>query len=275
MVKRTILAWSVAAMSLTGLAFAQQGATITLKSGERLSAQLMDLGGVGYTVRVNGQERQIAPNDVSAIDFTGDTISTADWDKLNNGGQILILKSGEVITGQLVDIGGTSPLRMTFRTSSGERDFSSNDIARVVMSRPENVSASTPTTGSTGTTNVLGLTVSSLQAWTPTGIAVRRGEWVTFSTSGEVHIGGDGDPVASPNGINGVLAPGAPLANAPAGALIGRVANGAPFLIGSRNRVQMPAAGQLFLGVNDGHLPDNKGSFQVQAARESGSLRNP
>jgi hypothetical protein len=271
--KRTFLAWSIAAMSLTGLAFAQQSATVTLKSGERLSTQLVDLSGSGYTVRVNGQERQIGQNDVAAIDFAGDTISTSDWDKLNSGGQVLILKSGENLTGQLVDIGGTSPLRMTFRTSSGERDFSSNDIARIVMTRPDNVPAASTGVGNTGSTPAQGVTVSSQQPWTATGIAVRRGDWVTFSTSGDVHIGGDGDPKAGPDGVSGVLAPGAPLANAPAGALIGRVGSGAVFMIGSRNRIQMPAAGQLFLGVNDGHLPDNNGAFQVQVAREGGTLR--
>jgi hypothetical protein len=254
------------------MAFAQQSATLTLKSGERLSAQLMDLGGVGYTVRVDGQERQIPANDVAAIDFTGSTISNGDWDKLSSGGQVLILKSGETITGQLVDIGGSSPLRMTFRTPSGERDFSSNDVARIVMSRPDN--ANTAPVANTGSSGAQGVTVSSLQQWTPTGIAVRRGDWVTFSTSGSIRIGGEGNPTAGPDGVNAyTLAPGAPAAGAPAGALIGRVGNGQPFLVGSRNRVQMPAAGQLFLGVNDGHLQDNDGTFQVQVAREGGALR--
>jgi hypothetical protein len=59
--KTTILTWSVAAMSLSGVAFAQQSATLTMRSGEQLNAQLMDLSGVGYTVSVNGQERQIPP----------------------------------------------------------------------------------------------------------------------------------------------------------------------------------------------------------------------
>jgi len=274
MMKKTVLAWSIAAMSLTGMAFAQQSATLTLRSGERLSAQLMDLGGVGYTVKVDGQERQIPTNDVAAIDFTGGTISNGDWDKLNSGGQVLILKSGETITGQLVDIGGSSPLRMTFRTSSGERDFSSNDIARIVMSRPANANAPTTAVGSTGTTSAQGVTVDSKQQWTPSGITVQRGDWVTFSTSGEIRVGGEGNPTAGADGVNAsARAPGAPLANAPTGALIGRVGSGTPFLIASNGRVQMPAAGQLFLGVNDGYLQDNDGAFQVQVAREGGSTR--
>jgi hypothetical protein len=266
--KKTILAWTVAAMSLTGTALAQQSATLTLRSGERLSAQLMDLSGVGYTVRVDGQERQIPANDVSAIDFTGGTVSSGDWDKLSGGGQVLMLKSGENITGQLVDIGGSSPLRMTFRTPSGERDFSSNDIARIVMSRPANANA--PANANTPSTPAQGVTVQSQQQWTSAGVTVRRGELVTFSATGEIHIGGDGNPTAGPAGLANTLAPDSPLPRAAAGALIGRIGNGAAFLIGNQNRVQMPAAGQLFLGVNDGHLQDNDGTYQVQVAVQSG-----
>ena len=270
MIKRTFAALSIAALATTGTAFAQANAAVTLRSGERLNAEVMDLGGVGFTIRVNGQERQIPTNDVAAIDFTGGSLSTSDWDKLNSGGQVVILKSGESLTAQLVDIGGSSPLRLTFRTSSGDRDLTSNDVARIIMARPNNTDTGAASTGSTG---AQGITVSSKQQWTPTGIAVRRGDWVTFNTSGEVRIGGDGNPTATAAGVsNNALAPGAPVAQAPAGALIGRVGNGMPFLIGNRARVQMPAAGQLFLGVNDGHLPDNDGSFQVQVARESGSL---
>jgi len=228
----------------------------------------MDLGGVGYTMRVNGQERQVPASSVAAIDFTGGSISGADWDKLSSGSQVLILKNGENINGQLVDIGGSSPLRMTFRTPSGERDFQSSDIARIVMVRPANAPSSN-TAASGGTSTSAGITVDGKSQWTPTGLTVRRGEWVTFSSTGEIHIGGDGNPAANPGGVsNNAVAPGAPVAGGVAGALIGRVGNSAAFVIGSQGRVQMPAAGQLFLGVNDGNLQDNDGSFHVQVARE-------
>ena len=124
--------------------------------------------------------------------FHRGSISSADWDKLSGGGQVLILKSGETITGQLVDIGGSSPLRMTFRTPSGERDFSSNDIARIVMSRPDNAAATSGTAASSGAATGPGIAVPSQQQWTPTGVTVRRGDWVSFNASGEIHIGGGG-----------------------------------------------------------------------------------
>jgi len=264
-----LVAWSFAAVSMTGLASAQTSASITLTSGEQLSAELMDLSGVGYTMKVNGQERQVPANQVAGIDFTGSSISSSDWGKVNDG-PVVVLKSGETVAGQLVDIGGSSPLRLTVRTSSGERDFTSNDVARVLNSRPSNVAASsTPAAAATATATSAGITVDGKTQWTPTGLTVRKGEWVTFSSTGEIHIGGDGNPAANPGGVtNNATAPGAPVARGVAGALIGRVGSSAPFIIGSQGRVQMPAAGQLFLGVNDGNLQDNDGSFQVQVARE-------
>jgi hypothetical protein len=261
MLKRARVALTVAALSLAGAAFAQESATVTLKSGEKLSAQLMDLSAVGFTMKVDGAERQVPVNDVAAIDFTG-SLSEADYGKLGSG-QVMILKSGETVTGQLTDIGGSAPLRMTFKRSTGaETDYSSSDVSRIVLARPNNVSSSVATSGSSSGS---GITVNSQQQWTSTGLSVRRGQFVVFNSTGEIHIGGDGNPTATPNGVSGgTLAPGAPLAQAPAGALIGRVGNSQPFLIGGLTRVQMPAAGILFIGVNDGHVPDNSGSFQVR-----------
>jgi hypothetical protein len=269
MLKRTFVAWSVAALSLTGIAFAQESATITLRSGERLSAQLVDLGGVGFTVSVSGQQRQIPTSDVAAIEFSG-SLSSADWDRLSGGQQVLWLKNGESFTGQLTDIGGASPLRVTFRTDAGERDFSSSDVAKIGLARPTNLPNSVATSGSAAGT---GITVNSQQQWTATGVAVRRGDWITVNASGEIKIGGPGNPPIGPSGLTSERAPGAPMPNAPAGALIGRVGNGAPFLIGTQSRVQVRDSGQVFLGVNDGNMPDNEGTFQVTVAREGGAIR--
>ena len=51
--------------------------------------------------------------------------------------------------------------------------------------------------------------------------------------------------------------------NALAGALIGRVGNSPPFAIGDQTSIEAPAAGQLFLGINDDNVSDNSGQFYV------------
>ena len=268
MFKRTILAVSAAALTLTGVAQAQENATLTLRSGGRIDGQLVDLGGVGFTVRVNGTEDQIAADDVAVIDFTGARMRDADWARLSHGQQLLWLKNGDTINGQLYDISGSSPLHITFKTSTGQREFSSAEITRIVLALPTTPAATSgtsklaPATGS-------GISVSPLQAWTPTGLSVRKGEVLTFHPTGEVQLSTDPSDVANAAGSkSGRRAANAPLPTAFAGALIGRIGpNGQPFGIGSDTSVPMPGSGQLFLGVNDDSLDDNQGEFRVEIAR--------
>ena len=268
MVKRTLLALA-AAVTFAGVAQAQESATITLRSGEKLTAQLVDLGGSGFTVRVNGAERQIPTGEVSVIDFTGSSATDADFAKLSEGQQV-VLKSGASVSGQLYDIAGTSPLRITLKTASGEREFSSNEIGRIVLSRPANGVATSGTNPNLASPTGAGISVSPRQPWTATGITVRRGEMVTFNASGEVQLSTDTNDVATAFGAkSGRKATNAPLPNVLAGALIGRIgANGQPFAIGSGVSVPMPAAGQLFLGVNDDGFEDNQGEFRVDISRQ-------
>jgi hypothetical protein len=265
MMKRTVVALAVAAFAFANTAAAQENATIVLRSGERLSGQLMDMGGSGFTARINGQERQIPTNDVAVIDFTGGGGSQSDWDRLS-GGQFVVLKDGQILTGQLTDIGGSSPLRLSFSINGQNRDITSNDVARIVMSRPSDAATNPTTAGTTGTSGTDSIPVPGQQQWTATGITVRRGERLNINASGEVKIGGAANMTASPSGA-GETNQGNPVPNAPTGALIGRIGNGAPFVIGTQNTIVAPAAGQLFLGVNDSYLGDNQGSFQVQVQR--------
>ena len=268
MLKRTFVAVSIAALPLAGLAIAQESATVTLRSGEQLSGQLVDMGGVGFTVRVSGQERQIPTGEIALINFSGGSMSDSDWNDVTNGQHVLWLKSGERIIGQLTDIGGAVPLRISFRTSSGDRDYSSNDVSRIALARPAGVSG----TGTTGSSGGQGISVSAQQQWTPTGIALRKGDWITLNTTGEINVGNN--EMAPPTGVrNQRFDPRAPLPNVLLGALIGRVGNGRPFGIGNSTRIQAPDSGQLFLGVNDSGLGDNQGAFQVEVRREGGPIR--
>jgi hypothetical protein len=91
---------------------------------------------------------------------------------------------------------------------------------------------------------------------------------LTFNTTGQVQLSTTADDVAGPNGSNsGRYANNAPMPRVLAGALIARVGNGQPFAIGDQQSLTMPAAGQLFLGVNDDGMDDNSGEFRVEVRR--------
>ena len=273
MFKRTIFALAVAAVAYGGSLQAQENATLTLRSGERISAQLLDHGGVGFTIRINGQDRIIPQNDVAVIDFTGGTMNAADWAKVTAGQHVIWLRNGETISGSLYDIGGTSPLHLTFKTASGDRMLSSSEVARIVLSHTD--AAAAAVSGTTGASpsapaSGSGIVVAARQAWTSTGLSVRRGEVVNFNTTGEVQLSGDaGDLAGSAGSKSGRYAPNAPLPRSFAGALIGRIGNSAPFAIGNQATITMPASGQLFLGVNDDGFEDNQGEFRVEITRTS------
>jgi hypothetical protein len=269
MFKRTILATAAACALAVGIQ-AQEGATIVLRSGEKVTGQLVDMGGAGFAVRVNGQDRNIGTNDVAVIDFTGNgDLSDADWAKVTSG-QAILLRNGQTVSGQLYDIGGTSPLRISFKTDGGDREFASNEVGRIVLARP---SAAVATTGSNtantpGIPGGQGIAVSGTQQWTPSGIIVRRGDALTFNTTGEVRLGADAADMAQAAGANSQrMSPNAPMPNVAVGALIGRIGTGAPFVIGNQSTITAPASGQLFLGINDDHVADNGGGFRVNIQR--------
>jgi hypothetical protein len=268
MLKRTVLsAFCAAAVLVSGAAYAQDSATLTLRSGEKVSGQLVDLGGVGYTVKVNGSDRQIAQNDVAVIDFTGGTMSDADWAKFT-GPSVVVLRNGQTVNGSLYDIGGTSPLKLTIRTTDGDREMASTEVARIIMAKPDNTVVGTSGTNAAveGNQAVAGaVTVQANQPWTSTGVTVRTGQTLTFSTTGNVQLSDDTNDVADANGSKGArYAAGAQIKTVLAGALIGRIGtNGQPFAVGNQTTIVAPAAGLLYLGVNDDGFADNKGNFQV------------
>lgn len=105
--------------------------------------------------------------------------------------------------------------------------------------------------------------VDARERWVGTGLTVERGDMVMFDVSGTVQLSRDRSDMAGPAGAHsGRRAPQAPLAAQPAGALIGRIGE-TVFGIGNQRSIRAPASGQLFLSVNDDHLADNQGHFEV------------
>jgi hypothetical protein len=117
-----------------------------------------------------------------------------------------------------------------------------------------------------------GIAVNANQPWTDTGLTVNKGERISFISGGTIRIAPgtapeltatpDGSPVANVSRAN------YPVPVMATGGLIGRVGNGAAFPIGSNQQpITMPAAGRLYLGINDDIVADNSGAFSVSIRR--------
>lgn len=247
-------------------ATAQESATLVLKSGERVSGDLIDLGGVGFTIRIGGQERRISTNDVAVVEFTGGEASAEVLAKLRSGQPMVVLRNGQAVEGRLNDLGGTRPLRVTIDTPSGSRDFSSSDVAQIYLASPPGAAA-VGTVGAQAETPPGAIRVEANQPWVDTGVNVSRGDRVTFNATGDIMVapgasaGVAGTPALTSNQY--------PVPGASAGALIGKVGNGVPFAIGSNTQpITMPADGRLMLGINDDGFADNTGAFTVTITRQ-------
>jgi hypothetical protein len=92
-----------------------------------------------------------------------------------------------------------------------------------------------------------------------------------IDSSGTVQLSSDPADHGGPGGVaSGRRAPSAPLASRVAGALIARVGDSAPLFVGNERTLRAPTSGQLYLGVNDDHLADNRGEFHVRVAADRG-----
>jgi len=127
-------------------------------------------------------------------------------------------------------------------------------------------------------------------AWTDTGIEVIQGQEVEFAAEGTLSLQ-KGNPQADcgPDGYD-LRTLQQPLTDRNLGALIGKVVIAVTvikdektgqekteeaaefFYIGARSRVEMPAKGRLFLGINELVIGDNAGEFTVTVVtgREQG-----
>jgi hypothetical protein len=268
MIRRLTLA-ALALVMVASSAFAGANVTLVFKNGNRLTGELIDHGGVGFSLTVNGQLRIVPEREVARIEFQGNApVPEEVRGQFKADQHVVVLTNGNAVAGRLYDMTGKTPLRITFDTPSGQRTVSSNEIRTIHFVAPSSTDPSAPTSTSGSTLGIPegeGIIVPGNQRWVDTGIVVREGQRISWTARGEVQINTEAGNNANPSGsVKGIKGHG-PLPDQLTGALIGRVGPTAPFPMGaSQQNVPMPASGRLFLGVNDDIMEDNQGAFRVQ-----------
>ena len=277
-IKNSIAAAAVAAAVSAGSGLSAQGSddvTVMLRSGERLAGRLEDLNRGTLYVRVSQDDQRRLPIDqVALIDYVGGAqgMPATETGPARGTDHVLVTRNSQVVPGQLLDIeGGAGSDKpderrvYVFRTTGGEeRRVPAEQVGRVYLGNYPAAQTSSADSALSTPSSASGIRVAANQNWTPTGIRVMEGQAVNFNAQGEVQLSTSPDDRASVAGsATGRRAERAPIPSALAGALIGRVGNGAPFGIGNQSSVPMPATGELFLGVNDDDVADNSGGFVV------------
>jgi hypothetical protein len=256
-------------------------ATVVTRNGDRVTGNLDGVGKGLVYLRVNqNDQRQLPIGDVLLIDLVGGASGLPDTELsvAARPEHLVVFRNGTSWTGQFLNtVGGTDhnePHQILFRTGNEERRMGLDQVARIYLGNyPFKSTDATPSVPQNAPAGAIRVPANS--SWVPTNITVRRGDRLSFSVSGQIELSEESGDVATSGGSHrGRRAAGSPLPNNLAGALIARIGNSAPFPIGDQAQVSMPANGQLFLGVNDDHVADNRGEFIVQIQNQM-SRRQP
>ena len=114
---------------------------------------------------------------------------------------------------------------------------------------------------------------SANNGWSNSGLVVRKGQRLRISSSGRVSLGRG--RYATPIGVSTIADNDKLMRNEATGALIAVIGddNDDFIFIGTRRDFVAQRDGVLFLGVNEGDLSDNTGSYDVAIEAEAGGPR--
>jgi hypothetical protein len=289
---RTLIATALLSIVMgSTFAAAADRVTLVLRSGEKITGDLDGQTENRIYVRTSHADQPKVPIDqIAMIDVGGDAInpSAEEVAQATGSAHYLIPQNGAPFKGQFIRLEGSlgeaeakAPVIVFKKESGEEARIAVSATRRLYLGNytPPSTQSTAATTGSTAAPLAAGerlVTVMANADWVDTGLTVRQGQVVSFTSSGEITLSADQNDKATTGGsFNGRKAAGAPIPTANAGALVGRVSNArgrgasAVVAIGDQKSVAMPAAGRLFLRVNDDHVGDNSGQFEVRLKLDS------
>lgn len=154
--------------------------------------------------------------------------------------------------------------------SNRNASYTPSEPPRVVIANDNSVPASQPAKKTSSAPvkpiewNVKVLADNTSNGWTNTGWVVKKGQRIHISGDGTVSLGKGRKTTAS--GLSDLDDPNKLLKNVPTGALIAVIGddNNDFIYIGADREITATRDGSLFLGINEGNLDDNSGSFAVK-----------
>ena len=221
--------------------------TIRLKDGSVIRGQVIGFKDQQFTILIGGNARgrrgqtTVYVEDVESIEFDANTSRGANTDDL---------------TAQ------NNPPAMRPSNPSNQPDTNIGSNSRTI-----DPGASAPPTFFTIKVGVRADNANN--GWTNSGLVVRKGQRLRISASGRVSLGRG--RFSTPGGVVAIQDSDKLMRNEATGALIAVIGddNDDFILIGPRREFVAQRDGVLFLGVNEGDLADNTGSYDIVIEAEA------
>lgn len=251
--KRTINTLAVLGI-LFALVVPSLADTVRLKDGSVINGQVVGFKDQQFTILVGGGSRgrrssiSVYMEDVESIDFDSGP--------------------GGATTTQRNE--GSGPPARTSEPVSQPSRPSPTPTPDTTPNNSEPVNTNSPAAPTFFTIKVSVRADNTNNGWSNTGLVVRRGQRLRITASGRVDLGKRG--YSTPNGLPTVVDNDRLMRTEPAGGLIAVIGddNDDFIFLGARREFVSQRDGVLFLGVNEGDLTDNKGTYDVVIEAEAG-----
>lgn len=249
---RTFGALSIVAMLVVS-AFAD---TIRLKDGSIIKGKITEFSGGSFVVVIGEgarrREMRFTANDVESVEFDNDSVARTT--PVRNDPPKVETKTV------------SNPPRVVV---SDTTTASTNPVTKredAAVKPPTNTTPPVRTNSSAKPIEVSVKVIAdnSNNGWTNSGWVVKKGQRIKISGSGEISIGGG--KTTGAGGLYDFEDETKLLKAVPTGALIAVIGddNNEFIYIGTEREFVATRDGALFLGVNEGNLNDNSGSFDVK-----------
>ena len=229
--------------------------TIRLKDGSVIRGQVIGFKDQQFTILIGGNARgrrgqtTVYVEDVESIEFDANTSSgtnTEDYTAQNN------------------------PPAMRPSNPNNQPDNNVGTSPRTIDPQPTSSTPPSSAVPPTFFTIKVGVRADSANnGWTNSGLVVRKGQRLRISASGRVSLGRG--RFSTPGGLGAIQDSDKLMRNEATGALIAVIGddNDDFILIGPRREFVAQRDGVLFLGVNEGDLADNTGSYDIVIEAEA------
>jgi len=254
--------------------------TIRLKDGSLIKGTIVSFTDGRFVVVVGEgarrRELSLAADEIASIEFDPHSALANQSASNRQTGAIVPVSTKNppqvVLTDKSTQIQKSIPPKISNGPASVSQPKSTNPSETARSSQPAAKPSPEPVTppslGDSSTAKPISLTLKVLadntsNGWTISGFVVKRGQRIRVSGSGSVSLGKGN--TSTPSGLPDLDDNQKLLKAVPTGALIAVIGddNNDFIYIGESREFTAARDGALYLGVNEGDLSDNKGSYDV------------
>lgn len=259
------------------------GDTIRLKDGSIIKGKIVNFNNGQFTVLIGDGTRQRRMNfyadEIESIEFDGSSQiavvnKNTQLPQKNNTSQTNTTPTNSNTT--VITVGQTNkptatptpistpvptPTPIVANTNSNTED--DTIVISQTNTNPTNTTSTNTNTKAAIQLNVKVLADNTANGWTNSGWVVRKGQKIRITGKGNISLGNGN--YSTPNGKSNVADNQKLMQQEATGGLIAVIGddNNDFIFVGASREFTATRDGSLFLGVNDGNLDDNSGSFDV------------